>query len=109
MKRVCKLTLGTLGLLFLGIGIIQSGAAGFDPHGDLVQLLGIAGHNPIRMAFFAAILGWLVFQGGRRLSVQRFFGVTSVVITFICTMPPGVARLTSVMSRVSSSNPASTP
>jgi high-affinity iron transporter len=43
----------------------------------------------------AVILGWLVFQGGRRLSVQRFFGVTSVVIMFLAAglFSAGVGRL----------------
>ena len=43
----------------------------------------------------AAILGWLVFQGGRRLSVQRFFGVTSVLIMFLAAglFSAGVGRL----------------
>jgi high-affinity iron transporter len=43
----------------------------------------------------AVILGWLVFQGGRRLTVQRFFGVTSVVIMFLAAglFSAGVGRL----------------
>ena len=43
----------------------------------------------------AGILGWLVFQGGRRLSVQRFFTVTSVVILFVAAglFSSGIGRL----------------
>jgi high-affinity iron transporter len=43
----------------------------------------------------AATLGWLVFQGGRRLSVQRFFGVTSVLILFLAAglFSAGIGRL----------------
>src|SRR5690349_7149756 len=46
----------------------------------------------------AAFLGWLVFQGGRRLSVQRFFGVTSVLIMFLAAglFSAGVGRLQGV-------------
>jgi len=40
-------------------------------------------------------LGWLVFQGGRRLSVLRFFGVTSFLIMFLAAglFSAGVGRL----------------
>ena len=40
-------------------------------------------------------LGWLVFQGGRRLSVHRFFGVTSFLIMFLAAglFSAGVGRL----------------
>jgi high-affinity iron transporter len=31
----------------------------------------------------AAALGWAIFRGGRRLSVQRFFAVTSMVLLFL--------------------------
>jgi high-affinity iron transporter len=43
----------------------------------------------------AAGLGWLVFQGGRRLSVQRFFGVTSLFIMFLAAglFSAGIGRL----------------
>jgi len=43
----------------------------------------------------AAALGWLVFQGGRRLSVQRFFGITSLVILFLAAglFSAGIGRL----------------
>lgn len=46
----------------------------------------------------AAALGWIVFQGGRRLSVQRFFGVTSVLIMFLAAglFSAGMGRLQSV-------------
>ncbi len=46
----------------------------------------------------AAVLGWLVFQGGRRLSVQRFFGVTSLFIMFLAAglFSAGIGRLQSV-------------
>ncbi|HTW63942.1 MAG TPA: Na/Pi cotransporter family protein [Bryobacteraceae bacterium] len=63
----------SFGLLFLGIGIIQSAAAAFDPHGDIVQLLEIAGHNPIRMAILAAILA-VVFQSSTA-TVGLFIGL----------------------------------
>src|SRR5437762_12056415 len=40
-------------------------------------------------------LGWLVFQGGRRLSVLRFFGVTSFLIMFLAAglFSAGIGRL----------------
>ena len=43
----------------------------------------------------AAVLGWLVFQGGRRLSVQRFFGVTSLFILLLAAglFSAGIGRL----------------
>jgi high-affinity iron transporter len=43
----------------------------------------------------AAVLGWLVFQGGRRLSVQRFFAVTSILILFLAAglFSAGIGRL----------------
>lgn len=43
----------------------------------------------------AAALGWIVFQGGRRLSVQHFFAVTSVLILFLAAglFSAGVGRL----------------
>jgi len=43
----------------------------------------------------AAILGWLVFQGGRRLSVQRFFAATSVVLLLLAAglFSAGVGKL----------------
>jgi high-affinity iron transporter len=46
----------------------------------------------------AAALGWLVFQGGRRLSVQRFFAVTSLLILFLAAglFSAGVGRLQSL-------------
>jgi len=46
----------------------------------------------------AAVLGWLVFQGGRRLSVQRFFAVTSVLILFVAAglFSSGIGRLQSM-------------
>jgi high-affinity iron transporter len=46
----------------------------------------------------AGILGWLVFQGGRRLSIQRFFAVTSVLLLFVAggLFSAGVGRLQGV-------------
>jgi high-affinity iron transporter len=46
----------------------------------------------------AAVLGWLVFQGGRRLSVQRFFAITSVLILFVAAglFSAGIGRLQSM-------------
>jgi high-affinity iron transporter len=46
----------------------------------------------------AAVLGWIVFQGGRRLRVQRFFAVTSVLILFLAAglFSAGVGRLQGV-------------
>jgi high-affinity iron transporter len=43
----------------------------------------------------AAALGWLVFQGGRRLSVRRFFAITSLFIMFLAAglFSAGVGRL----------------
>jgi high-affinity iron transporter len=43
----------------------------------------------------AAVLGWLVFQGGRRLSVQRFFAATSVVLLLLAAalFSAGVGKL----------------
>lgn len=43
----------------------------------------------------AAVLGWAVFQGGRRLSIQRFFAATSVVLLFLAggLFSAGVGRL----------------
>ena len=43
----------------------------------------------------AAGLGWLVFQGGRRLSVHRFFVITSVLILLLAAglFSAGVGRL----------------
>jgi high-affinity iron transporter len=43
----------------------------------------------------AAMLGWLVFQGGRRLSVRRFFVATSVLVLFLAAglFSTGVGRL----------------
>jgi high-affinity iron transporter len=43
----------------------------------------------------AAILGWLVFQGGRRLSIQSFFAATSVLLLFLAggLFSAGVGRL----------------
>ena len=45
----------------------------------------------------ATALGWLVFQGGRRLSVQRFFSVTSLLILFLAAglFSAGFGRLQS--------------
>ena len=45
----------------------------------------------------AAMLGWLVFQGGRRLSVQKFFAVTSLLILFLAAglFSAGIGRLQS--------------
>ena len=43
----------------------------------------------------AAALGWLVFQSGRRLSIQRFFTLTSLVILFVAAglFSAGIGRL----------------
>lgn len=43
----------------------------------------------------AAALGWLVFQGGRRLSIQRFFAVTSLLLLFLAAglFSAGIGRL----------------
>jgi high-affinity iron transporter len=43
----------------------------------------------------AAILGWAVFQGGRRLSIQRFFAATSVLLLFLAggLFSAGIGRL----------------
>jgi high-affinity iron transporter len=46
----------------------------------------------------AAFLGWLVFQGGRRLSVQGFFAATSVLLLFLAAglFSAGIGRLQGV-------------
>ena len=46
----------------------------------------------------AAALGWLVFQGGRRLDIRRFFGLTSLLIMFLAAglFSAGVGRLQGV-------------
>jgi high-affinity iron transporter len=43
----------------------------------------------------AAILGWVVFQGGRRLSIHGFFAATSVLLLFLAggLVASGVGRL----------------
>ena len=43
----------------------------------------------------AAILGWMVFQGGRRLSIHGFFAATSVLLLFLAggLVASGVGRL----------------
>ena len=43
----------------------------------------------------AAVLGWAVFQGGRRLSIQGFFAATSVLLLFLAggLVASGVGRL----------------
>ena len=43
----------------------------------------------------AAVLGWLVFQGGRRLSVQRFFTATSALLLLLAAglFSTGVGKL----------------
>ena len=45
----------------------------------------------------AAVLGWLVFQGGRRLSVQKFFAATSLLVLFLAAglFSAGIGRLQS--------------
>lgn len=46
----------------------------------------------------AGILGWLVFQGGRRLRIQRFFAVTSLLLLLVAggLFSAGVGRLQGV-------------
>jgi high-affinity iron transporter len=46
----------------------------------------------------AAFLGWLVFQGGRRLSIQGFFAATSVLLMFLAAglFSSGIGRLQGV-------------
>lgn len=73
----------SFGLLFLGIGIIQTAAATFDPRGDVVQLLEIAGHNPIRMAILAAILA-VIFQSSTA-TVGLFIGLAGSSTLFLPT------------------------
>jgi high-affinity iron transporter len=43
----------------------------------------------------AGVLGWLVFQGGRRLSIRRFFAVTSLLLLFLAAglFSAGIGRL----------------
>ena len=46
----------------------------------------------------AVALGWLVFQGGRRLSIQHFFTATSLLLLFLAAglFSAGVGRLQGV-------------
>lgn len=46
----------SLGLIFLAIGIIKAAAGQFEPGGDLVRILDIAGHYPFWIAIIAAVL-----------------------------------------------------
>jgi high-affinity iron transporter len=60
-----------------------------DGSGVLALAGGIAG------LLGAVALGWLVFQGGRRLSIQGFFAVTSVFVLFLAAglFSAGIGRL----------------
>jgi len=46
----------------------------------------------------AALLGWAIFRGGRHISLQRFFAVTSVFLLFLAAgmFSTGVGRLESM-------------
>ena len=46
----------------------------------------------------AAVLGWLVFRGGRRIPVRRFFAVTTVLLLLVAAglLASAVARLDSL-------------
>jgi high-affinity iron transporter len=67
--------------------------------GLLTQLEGTSGWlalmGSVAGLVAAAILGWLVFQGGRRLSIQSFFAATSVLLLFLAggLFSAGVGRL----------------
>ena len=67
--------------------------------GLLAGLEGMSGWSPllggVAGLVAAALLGWLVFQGGRRLSVHRFFAATSVLVLFLAggLFSAGVGRL----------------
>lgn len=63
-----------------------------DLSGWLAMIGGAAG------LLMAAVLGWLVFQGGRRLSIQRFFAATSVLLLLLAggLFSAGIGRLQGV-------------
>ena len=46
----------------------------------------------------AALLGWMIFRGGRRLSLARFFTVTTVLLIFLAAglFSTGIGRLQSL-------------
>jgi high-affinity iron transporter len=71
-------------VLFLWGIVAQEGGAGW---GSLIG--GIAGIGG------AAALGWAIFRGGQRLSLQRFFSVTTVFIMLLAAglLSRGIARL----------------
>jgi high-affinity iron transporter len=71
-------------VLFLWGIVAQAGGGGW---GSVVG--GIAG------VACAAAIGWAVFRGGRRLSLQRFFAVTTVFIMLLAAglFSTGIARL----------------
>jgi high-affinity iron transporter len=62
---------------------VEGGSSGLALVGGMAGLLG------------AAVLGWLVFQGGRRLSVQRFFTATSALLLLLAAglFSTGVGKL----------------
>jgi high-affinity iron transporter len=71
-------------VLFLWGIVAQAGGGGW---GSVVG--GIAG------VACAAAIGWAVFHGGRRLSLQRFFAVTTIFIMLLAAglFSTGIARL----------------
>lgn len=46
----------SFGFLFLGLGLIEQAAGGVEPHGDLAQVLQIAGRYPFWLAMMTAAL-----------------------------------------------------
>ena len=62
---------------------LEAGSGGLALAGGVAGLLG------------AIVLGWLVFQGGRRLSIRRFFAATSVLVLFLAAglFSAGIGRL----------------
>lgn len=65
----------SFGFLFLGIGIIQTAAAAFDPRGDLIQLLELAERNSVRLAMLSAALA-VLFQSSTA-TVGLFIGLAA--------------------------------
>lgn len=69
--------------------------------GLMTQLEGVSGWTALAGGTAglvgAVALGWLVFQGGRRLSVYKFFAVTSLLVMFVAAglFSAGVGRLQS--------------
>lgn len=68
-------------VLFLWGLVVQAGTGRGWP-GFAGAVLGIAG---------AAALGWMIFRGGRQISVRRFFDVTSILLVLVAAGLLGTA------------------